>query len=66
MAPRHGVNDDGVKFPATSAPRRHGLDANDPGAMPLYVDADDYGVKIRVHFFKIFPQGTYLRKSFEK
>jgi hypothetical protein len=32
----------------------------------LYLGADDYGVKIRVYFFEIFPSGTYLRESFEK
>jgi hypothetical protein len=62
----HGANDDGAKLPATLAPRRQGLGANDPDAMPLYLGADDYGAKIRVLFFKIFPQGAYLKESFEK
>jgi hypothetical protein len=66
MAPKHGANDDGAKLSATSAPRWQGLGANDPGVMPLYLGADDYGAKIRVHFFEIFPQGAYLRECFEK
>jgi hypothetical protein len=57
MAPRHGANDDGAKLPATSAPRRQGLDAIDHDAMPLYLDADDYGAKIRVYFLKSFCKG---------
>jgi hypothetical protein len=40
-----------------SAPRRQGLDANDPGAMQLYLDADNYGAKIRVYFLKYFRKG---------
>jgi hypothetical protein len=54
---RHGANDDGSKLPATSTPRRQGLGANDSGAMPLYLGADDYGVKIRVCFLKSFRKG---------
>jgi hypothetical protein len=50
----YGANDDGAKLPATSAPRRQGLGANDPGAMPLYLGADNYDAKIRVHFLKSF------------
>jgi hypothetical protein len=34
---------------------RHG--ANDDGAMPLYLGADDYGAKIRVYFLKSFRKG---------
>jgi hypothetical protein len=52
-----GANDDDVKLPATSAPRRQGLGANDPGAMPLYLGADDYSVKIRIYFLKSFRKG---------
>jgi hypothetical protein len=66
MVPRHDANDDGAKLPATSAPRRQGLGINDPGAMPLYLGADDFGAKIRVYFLKIFPQEAYLRESFKK
>jgi hypothetical protein len=57
MAPRFGANDDGAKLPATSAPRRQGLGANDHDAMPLYLGADDYGAKIRIHFLKSFRKG---------
>jgi hypothetical protein len=39
---------------ATSAPRRQGLGASDPGAMPLYLGVDDYSAKIRVIFLKSF------------
>jgi hypothetical protein len=31
-----------------------GLGANDPGAMPLYLGADDCGAKNRVNFLKSF------------
>jgi hypothetical protein len=48
----HDANDDGAMLPATSAPRRQGH-----GAMPLYLGADDYGAKIRVHFLKSFRKG---------
>jgi hypothetical protein len=41
----------------TSAPRRQCLGASDPGAMPLYLSADDYSAKIRVHFLKSFRKG---------
>jgi hypothetical protein len=54
MTPRHGANDDGAMLPATSAPRRQGHGASDHGAMPLYLGADDYDAKIRVHFLKSF------------
>jgi hypothetical protein len=47
----------GTMLPATSAPRRQGLGASDHGAMPLYLDANDYGAKIRVHFLKSFHKG---------
>jgi hypothetical protein len=57
MAPRHGANDDGAKLAATSAPRWQGLGANDPGAMSLYLGADDYGAKIRIYFLKSFRKG---------
>jgi hypothetical protein len=57
MAPRQSANDDGAKLPATSAPRRQGLDASDPGAMSLYLGADDYDAKIRVYFLKSFRMG---------
>jgi hypothetical protein len=30
-------------LPATSPPRRQGHDTNDPGAIQLYLGADDYG-----------------------
>jgi hypothetical protein len=52
----YGANDDGAKLPATSVPRRQGLGTNYPGAMPLYLGADDYGAKIRVHFLNSFRQ----------
>jgi hypothetical protein len=51
LAPSLGTNDAGAKSPATSAPRRQGLGANGPGAMPLYVGTDDYDAKSRVNFF---------------
>jgi hypothetical protein len=66
QAPSLGANEVGAKHPATSAPRRSGLGANDPGVMPLYLGTDDYGAKNMVHFLKIFPPGVYLRDSFEK
>jgi hypothetical protein len=53
----YDANDDGAKLPATSVPRCQGLGANDPGAMPLYLGADDYDTKIRVHFLKSFRKG---------
>jgi hypothetical protein len=37
-----------------SAPRRQGLGANDPDAMPLYLGVDDYDVKNEVYFLKSF------------
>jgi hypothetical protein len=57
MAPRNDANDDGAKLPATSAPRRQGLGASDPGAMSLYLGVDDYGTKINVYFLKSFRKG---------
>jgi hypothetical protein len=42
-----GAKIHGAKLSATSASRH-------PGAMPLYLGADDYGAKIRVHFLKSF------------
>jgi hypothetical protein len=53
----HGVKIHGAMLHATSAPRRQGHGAIDPGAMPLYLGADDYGAKKRVHFLKSFRQG---------
>jgi hypothetical protein len=56
----HGAKIHGAIYPchvATSAPRRQGLGASDHGAMPLYLGANDYGVKIRVHFLKSFRKG---------
>jgi hypothetical protein len=50
----YGANDDGAKLPATLAPRRQGFGANYPGAMPLYLGADDYDAKIRVYFLNSF------------
>jgi hypothetical protein len=57
MAPSLGAKEADAKIPATSAPRRQGLSANDHGAMPLYLGADDYGAKCRVYFLKSFHQG---------
>jgi hypothetical protein len=56
----HGAKIHGAMHPRqvlTSAPRRQGLGVNDPGAMPLYLGADDYGAKIRVYFLKSFRKG---------
>jgi hypothetical protein len=57
MTPRHDAIVIGAKLPATSALRRHGLGAIDHDAMPLYLGADDYDTKIRVHFMKSFRKG---------
>jgi hypothetical protein len=57
LAPRHGAKIHGAKDNATSSPRRQGLGAMEPGAMPLYLGTDDYGAKIRVHFLKSFHNG---------
>jgi hypothetical protein len=51
-----GAKIHGAMLPATSAPRRQGHGASDPGAMPLYLGSDDYGVKIRIYFLKSFRQ----------
>jgi hypothetical protein len=61
VAPRLGANDDGAKLPATSAPRRQGHGASDHGDMLLYLSADNYGAKIRVHFLKSFHKGIFER-----
>jgi hypothetical protein len=50
MVPSLGANEAGAKHPATSAPRHQGLGANDPSTMSLYLGADDYGTKNKVHF----------------
>jgi hypothetical protein len=51
-----GAKIHGAMLPATSAPRRQVHDVSDPGAMPLYLDTDDYGAKTRVYFLKSFHQ----------
>jgi hypothetical protein len=65
MAPRHSAIVIGAKLPTTSAPRWQGLGANDPSAIPLYLGADDYGAKIRVHFLKSFRKG-HIRENLSK
>jgi hypothetical protein len=57
LVPSLGTNEAGTKTPFTSAPRRHGVGANEAGAMTLYLDAGDYSAKIRVYFLKSFGQG---------
>jgi hypothetical protein len=53
----HGTKIHGAMLSATSPPRRQGHDASDPSAMQLYLGADDYDAKRRVHFLKSFRQG---------
>jgi hypothetical protein len=52
-----GAKIHGAMLPATSTPRRRGHGASDHDAMQLYLGADDYGAKIKVHFLKSFRMG---------
>jgi hypothetical protein len=78
---RLGANDDGVKLGANAdgakvLPRQRqlgvvgqvawGLGANVNGAKLCYLDAQRGWRQALGPFFKIFPSGAYLRKSFEK
>jgi hypothetical protein len=60
-----GAKIHGAKLPATSAPRRQGHGASDPDVIPLYLGADDYDAKIKVHFLKSFRKG-HIQENLSK